>query len=108
MFVNFLTGPFNAAESTSTMYQQRRSELEVTFTTGVRKIGRVPVAAATNAVNNDDDDDDIVIVVVVVSCPDLTLRDTGPHYASALSSHDYRKIIMQPQIAFPPYICANR
>lgn len=88
--------PFNAAESTST-YQRRRSELEVTFTTGVRKIGRVPVAVA-NAVDDDDDDDIVIfVVVVVVSRPNLTLRDMRPCYANAL----YRtviivKIIMQP------------
>lgn len=54
-------------------------KLEVTFTIGVRKIGRVPVAAATNAVVDDDVVvilGIVVVVVVVVSRPDLTLYAT--------------------------------
>jgi len=88
----------HAAEFTST-YQRRRFELEVTFTTGVCKIGRVPVAVA-NAVDNDDDI--VIFVVVVVSRPNLTLRDMRPCYANVL----YRtviivKIIMQPADSVP-------
>jgi len=73
------------------MYQRHDSGFKDTFTTGVRKIGRVPVGAATGIV--------IVIAVVitvvvvddVVSRPDLALRADEAALRELMLPRDYRK-----------------
>lgn len=102
--LTFLRFSFNAADS---MGRINDSDFKGTFTTGVRKIGRVPVGAATSIV--------IVIVIAVVvvvdvvSRPDLALRAMQLRYANSLCYPAIIvKIIMQPVDSILSFICASR
>lgn len=87
--LTFLRFSFNAVDSTGRINDDD-SGFKDTFTTGVHKIGRVPVGAATGIV--------IVIAVVitvvvvddVVSRPDLALR-TDALRELIMLPRDYRK-----------------